>query len=338
MTEASKISFPEIPAAPQLLINISPVLIPAGQPLCLHMSFARELRPDLPIVIEVISGTDEIVERQEVKYGQLKDSTEKGTSPGRYEGVTTKVWSIGPLSRPDRYTIRAAIKGSDVYAIASAYVATEDSREAIGLFDTALEFRAEASSLVKNGSEDSIRAAVKPLKAAAEIYSRLDEHSSSALTWRDLCFVFMKLKDSAKEDESAERSLDQGLILYDPDNAYRFLRKLTERALEDQNKDYPSIVHAAFRVPGPALAYAAASPILEGMAPAARALYANTVLAIFPKVNEGSWSYIYDKPWDQIHKTNSYDNWAVRLPNDDVGDQLEKYSRPTKLAEVLAAV
>ena len=296
-----------------LIIATSSMLVSCDKQVWVHLTAANNVPLDGEIVIDVISSNDEIVESHELAREELKGSE------GR------KAWPVGPLPTPDRYTIRATVKGSGVFALAVVFVTMPGSDPSIDLFRDALGLRMRASRLLEEGLTTD---AAEPLRKAAEIYSEIGEGPCASIAWRDLSFIFRVLNDKDNSVQTAMKSLEEGLLTQDAQTGMLFLTEITRHASQARTHSavYRSLVYAAFMKVGPENAYIEAPRITSEMSMGERGLFAATVLDLFPIVCQGDWIYVYDRQWACVHQEAAQGNWAARIPNDDRSCGLMRYA------------
>ena len=295
-----------------IAIAPSPSLVCIDQQIWIQILITNHIPLEGRILIEVLSSSDQVVEVHEISETELRGRD------GR------KAWPIGPLSTPDRYTIRATVKDSGVFALAFVYVAKPESENVIEQFSAALDLRMIASQLLE---EDRADEAVKPLRRAAEIYSQIKEEGCAAAAWRDVAFVFKHLHDEENENECVKNALAEGLFGHDPRTAALFVEGITRRALVAPQllSGYRSLIRSAFLSIGPQYAYINAPQIVECMSTEERVLFAATVFDIFPIICADGWIYVYDREWSSIQGSEARRKWSARIPDDDQNSHLVRY-------------
>jgi tetratricopeptide (TPR) repeat protein len=164
--------------------------------------------------------------------------------------------------------------------------------------------RVEASLLLM---ENSLRAAVKPLQEAADIYSRIDNNVWGPLTWRDLAFVFSRLEQAENAHEAACSALKTGIYAHDPDGGCALLATVTRHAVStpDDTSVYQSLIRSAFTAVTPERAFLDVGTIVSRMSEEERALFARTVLNLYLDSYNEEWIWVRDRE----HKR--------KIPNND---------------------
>jgi tetratricopeptide (TPR) repeat protein len=144
---------------------------------------------------------------------------------------------------------------------------------------------------------NGVTAASALIRRAAEIYSRLEEREWSARLWRTLALQFCRIGDVDNYCDAAWQSLEEGLYIHDPEKGIAFVGLVTQKTIlqTDRLTAYQALLAKVFSGVGPDRAFLDAPKIAAGMAPEEKALFAKTILALFPFTSDERWIYLVDE-------------------------------------------
>jgi tetratricopeptide (TPR) repeat protein len=158
----------------------------------------------------------------------------------------------------------------------------------------AVGFAIEASRMLRT---KGVTVASALIRKAAEIYSRLNEREWAARLWRSLALQFCRIGEVDNYCDAAWKSLEEGLYMHDADNGVAFVGLVTRNTTlkTDRLNAYQALLAIVFSGVGPDRAFLDAPKIVEGMMPEEKALFAKTILTLFPFTWDERWIYLVDE-------------------------------------------